>query len=222
MDSIAAFSGAKTLARNCANCGGLFWTVPSKLKLGYGNFCSRACACSVFNSGKKSDEHRAKISRTILALGLCSGENNPNYKHGPSQRNCEYCGVEFSHKAWVNRRFCSKKCSAMSRRLFGEDHPGWKGGIGARKHEHKRMHTKAKQWREAVFAKDGYACAVCGSAKPRIHAHHILEWAKHPDKRYDTSNGVTLCVKHHQELHPGIVLTDTRKYLSKSLIKKEI
>ena len=212
MDKNAVKPDAKTLARNCANCGTLFWAVPSQLKRGHGNFCSRACSCSVFNSGEKSDEHRARISHTIVSLGLCSGENNPNYKHGPSWRNCEYCGTEFVYQSWRIRRFCSRQCAAVVNRKFGEDHPGWKGGIGSKKHEHKRMHTKAKEWREAVFSTDGYRCAVCGSCEPRIHAHHILEWSKYPGRRYDLDNGVTLCVRHHQELHPDVVLTDTRKY----------
>jgi len=216
MSENAGPSDAKTLARNCANCGAIFWAVPSKLKLGHGNFCSIKCATGVFNSGKKSDEHRAKISNTIVSLGICSGENNPNYRRGSLQRSCEYCGAEFSYLAYRPKRFCSRQCSAMVNRMFGEDHPGWKGGIGDEKHEHKRMHTKAKEWRNAVFSNDGYKCAVCGSCKPRIHAHHILEWSKYPDKRYDLNNGVTLCVRHHQELHPNIVLTDTRRFLLSS------
>jgi hypothetical protein len=57
---------------------------------------------------------------------------------------------------------------------------------------------------------------VCGNDKPRIHAHHILEWSEYPDRRYDEDNGITLCLLHHQMLHPNIVLSDTRKYLLKS------
>jgi len=104
----------------------------------------------------------------------------------------------------------------MANRKWGKDHPGWKGGLGCLQHEHKRMHTKAVEWREKVFYNDKYVCAVCGKSKPRIHAHHILEWSKYPDRRYDIDNGITLCVLHHQMLHPDIVLTDTRKYLLKA------
>lgn len=35
------------------------------------------------------------------------------------------------------------------------------------------------------------------SAKKKLQVHHILPWAKYPHLRYEISNGVTLCKKHH-------------------------
>ncbi len=211
------YESSRTLARHCLNCGSVFWVRPDVLKYGFGNFCSQKC-CALFRNTNKSEEHRRKISETIIKKGIVVGENNPNWRGGDRVLSCAECGHDFSFKRSVKREFCSRECAAKNRGRIqsGENHPGWKGGIGAQKHEHKRMHTKAKEWRESIFEKDGYACVVCEKSKPRIHAHHIFGWAKFPELRYDIDNGMTMCVKHHQMFHPGIILTDTRKYFQKA------
>jgi len=211
------YETSKTLARHCLNCVTIFWVKPSILKCGFGNFCSRKCSAEYRESFGKGEEHRRKISETIIREGIVSGRNNPNWRGGNRILFCSECGGEFSFKRSTKRAFCSRQCAAKSRgRYFSkENHPGWKGGIGAQKHVGKRMHTKYFEWRKTIFETDGYKCAVCGNDKPRIHAHHILEWNKYPGRRYDVNNGVTLCVLHHQMLHPNIILTDTRKYLLK-------
>jgi hypothetical protein len=54
-------------------------------------------------------------------------------------------------------------------------------------------------FREAVFARDGYMCVICG--KPAIDAHHILERRlfKPIGGGYKINNGASLCEKHHLE-----------------------
>jgi hypothetical protein len=206
----------KTLARHCVNCSEIFWVVPSRLKYFGGKFCSSKCNAIACNTGVKTDEHRKKISKTLRESGKWAGSENPKYSGGEQVRQCIRCGVDFTVTSIGEKAtHCSKTCAAKDRATFGENHPGWKGGTGKPEHEKKRCHTNYINWRRFVFERDGYSCAVCGGAKPRINAHHILEWSKYPDKRYDVDNGVTLCTKHHQELHPNIVLTDTRKYFLK-------
>jgi hypothetical protein len=53
-----------------------------------------------------------------------------------------------------------------------------------------------KQWRFAVFVRDGFACVQCGAKRP-IQADHIKPYALFEDLRYDVSNGQTLCVPCH-------------------------
>lgn len=53
-----------------------------------------------------------------------------------------------------------------------------------------------KQWRKAVFERDGYHCQFpnCTYNNVRgLQAHHIHPWAQYPELRYEVSNGIVLC-----------------------------
>ena len=56
-----------------------------------------------------------------------------------------------------------------------------------------------KKFRYKVKNRDKRICKWpnCGCRK-RLQVHHILPWAKYPDRRYDISNGITLCKQHHK------------------------
>lgn len=66
-----------------------------------------------------------------------------------------------------------------------------------------RQSSKYRNWRNSVFERDNYTCAMCGMRGGRLNAHHIKSWVSTPDLRYDVENGVTLCtschIKHHRE-----------------------
>ena len=67
---------------------------------------------------------------------------------------------------------------------------------------HDRNSQRYKDWRTAVFMRDGFRCKKCGTRKD-IQAHHIKSWKKNKDFRYLVSNGITLCRKCHLEAHGG-------------------
>ena len=56
-----------------------------------------------------------------------------------------------------------------------------------------------KRWRKKVYVRDGYTCKKCG-AKKKLEAHHIKIWAKHPDLRFEVTNGITLCQTCHKQI----------------------
>jgi hypothetical protein len=80
----------------------------------------------------------------------------------------------------------------------GERHWNWKGGISS---ETARLRQSAeyKVWRDAVFARDRYTCRNCGKRGGALNADHIKTFSRHPDLRFDVSNGQTLCVPCHLE-----------------------
>jgi hypothetical protein len=68
-----------------------------------------------------------------------------------------------------------------------------------------RKSTEYRQWREAVFKKDGYRCVwylgngfKCG-AMDNIEADHIFPFAYFPELRHDVNNGRTYCSYHHKQ-----------------------
>lgn len=56
-------------------------------------------------------------------------------------------------------------------------------------------------WRKSVYERDNFTCQMCGKRGGKIHAHHVVPWAECISKRYDLSNGVTLCQDCHKAVH---------------------
>lgn len=82
----------------------------------------------------------------------------------------------------------------------GKDHWNWKGGITPQ-NQKERNSSQYRRWREAVFARDDYTCQKCGQRGGNLNAHHISAWAKDKGRRFDVSNGITLCSKCHKAIH---------------------
>ena len=90
--------------------------------------------------------------------------------------------------------------------------PGWK--------DRSRESHKVSAWQAKVFHRDNLTCRVCDrnldELMPQnldLHAHHILDWASHPELRYDTNNGLTICDECHYVYHYADQ-NNTYKYLS--------
>lgn len=48
--------------------------------------------------------------------------------------------------------------------------------------------NKMSDWKCKINNKD---------CEGQLEAHHILPWRDHPELRYETNNGITLCHRHH-------------------------
>lgn len=57
------------------------------------------------------------------------------------------------------------------------------------------------EWRTQVFQIDSYSCVKCTQHGGSLEAHHLdaFHWCE--DRRYDTTNGVTLCKTCHADFH---------------------
>lgn len=63
-----------------------------------------------------------------------------------------------------------------------------------------RQSSQYKKWKLNVLKKDNYKCQICGETKNLV-AHHIEPFSKNINRRYDITNGITLCQKCHKEVH---------------------
>lgn len=67
-------------------------------------------------------------------------------------------------------------------------------------------HTpQARKWTKDVYRRDNFTCQDCGERGGRLNAHHIKEWAKYPELRYEADNGITLCEDCHASKHPHLL-----------------
>lgn len=56
-------------------------------------------------------------------------------------------------------------------------------------------------WAQEVKRRDNYVCQLCGAKGVYLHSHHLYSWDIFISKRYDLTNGVTLCQNCHKKFH---------------------
>lgn len=78
--------------------------------------------------------------------------------------------------------------------------PFWKGGISS---QNEITRTKIETAVNPLIRKrDNYCCQNCGNNKSgNLNVHHIFNFAKYPELRYELYNLVVLCVNCHKEYH---------------------
>jgi 5-methylcytosine-specific restriction endonuclease McrA len=70
-----------------------------------------------------------------------------------------------------------------------------------RKNKDHRQTKQYQDWRIKVFERDKYTCQKCEQVGGELNAHHIKLFSTYEDLRYELSNGQTLCVLCHKEVH---------------------
>lgn len=79
----------------------------------------------------------------------------------------------------------------------GKNNSNWKGGITPSLLS-ERTSLEYNKWRDDVYGKDWYTCQCCGQYKNiEKNAHHLYNFSKYDDKKFDIDNGITLCSKCH-------------------------
>jgi len=167
--------------------------------------------CDEDFSVKKAREDRAKYCSRSCAGKDKTGEDASNWQGGGKKEyECEVCSDIFKEWKYKEKRganrFCSKECRVEHREnnndeynfATGEDHGMWEGGI-TEEHRKARASTKYKKWRCAVMERDSFECQLCDS-DDKIQVHHIKKFSDYPDKRYEKSNGICLCVSCHKNV----------------------
>lgn len=180
----------KRVELTCKNCGEIFKIKPYLSE--DRKFCSTEC--------------RDKWQSENIDF---SGDNNPMWNGGKIEVECEVCGdiVKVDPSKAKDRRFCSRKCMAESRK--GENSFFWRGG-------HKRYYgPNWKEQRRKTLERDDYTCQRCGkhNAKYMIEkgkeltVHHkipVSEFKKKENVNYDKMNDldnlITLCKKCHMKI----------------------
>jgi len=190
----------------CFQCGKEITVIKHIFDLFVYHFCDKKC---------KGEWHSEQMK----------GDKNPGYI-GDYKLICSNCNKKFTRGRSRSIKdgqnvFCSKKCEGewSGKYRTGENAPRWEGGITPLLGK-TRNSKKYKEWRTAVFKRDGYVCQECGDhnyigrgSSLRLEAHHIKEFniilkennimslqdAYQCDELWDISNGMTLCLYCHNK-----------------------
>jgi hypothetical protein len=89
--------------------------------------------------------------------------------------------------------------------LVGTLNPRWRFDLTDEdrrnsKLRHYNKNKKLVDWRKSVFTRDKYICDICNK-NGGVNAHHKYSWDIFKDKRYDITNGITLCKACHKIFH---------------------
>lgn len=105
-------------------------------------------------------------------------------------------------KELIKKEYCtkSKKTSKSNFYTFTENFFNCVSFVNLK--EIREANIDYELWRDAIRKKYNNTCQQCGKKTGIMHAHHIKEYAKYPEKRYDISNGILLCEECHKKLHP--------------------
>lgn len=100
------------------------------------------------------------------------------------------CGHEsiITFDTFLNAPNASKRCRACHKHTYHEVPSD-------------RNRTASKDWRKAVYKRDGFRCQACGKQGGDLNAHHLAAYDAVPEKRFDVSNGITLCPSCHTKFH---------------------
>jgi hypothetical protein len=95
-------------------------------------------------------------------------------------------------------------CNKCKAKLFnsGKNSSNWNPNITDEERELKRNTLEYTKWVKTVLARDNYICQCCGKpSNADVEAHHLDGWNWCREKRYDETNGITLCETCHKNFH---------------------
>ena len=139
--------------------------------------------------GHAKDE-AAKSAKLSIAL---MGNQNIRGKHFKRS-------IEDNRKK--SERQNGKPSNALGKHInVREKNPNWILDRSLLVKKQLRNDSAYKEWRMSVWQRDNFKCKIMNSdCLGKIEAHHILGWKDHPELRYQSNNGITLCHAHHPRM----------------------
>lgn len=100
--------------------------------------------------------------------------------------------------------YCSKYCAGKGASMFmsGPNSHRWDRSKTKEDRGRDRKIKGIARWRSSVYGRDNYTCQCCDDNRGgNLQAHHIYNYAEHPELRLAIINGITMCKSCHKEFH---------------------
>lgn len=119
---------------------------------------------------------------------------------------CDCCNKEYETPYYSYNtnnhegRFYCNNCKSKVLNS-GENHCKWDENKTHEKRFAERKLIDNQYFIKKVFKRDNYTCQCCGQYKINIEAHHLDGYDWCIEKRFDETNGITLCGTCHKNFH---------------------
>jgi len=184
--------------KTCPTCNKEFWVRRSLIKRK--RYCSKICSSFIRS---RMCKQCGKIFKPRYDEALyCSRQCFHKSAISRIEIICQTCGKKFTViKSRPYTKFCSKKCQ-MSRPV--NERPNFKHGRFTNKAKPYPYGSKWPTIRKWILERDNHTCRIinCNSHE-NLQVHHISRFDDRKDKdlQNHSDNLVTLCRKHHQNIH---------------------
>ena len=149
---------------------------------------------------KLSESHKGKIPTNLETFkrNRLGKTNSDEWKKFMSEK---FKGRVMSDE-WIEKiRLSSKGRIPWNKGLSfncGPKNPNWIKDRTKLKKFNRQIGTAHKEWVEACKLRDGKRCKLTSKeCAGQLEVHHIHRFSEHPELRYEITNGITLCHRHH-------------------------
>lgn len=145
------------------------------------------------------------INREFSSKKFCCHECSVDNKRGVPLSEEHKLKVKLNHaRHWVGRKLTKEQIEKLTYHSKGNKY-AYKNGTTP---ELRRVRNSWEmlEWKKKIYAKCGFSCSICFCKNKKLNAHHIKEFSKYPELRFDVNNGVALCYECHRAVHSNRVL----------------
>lgn len=171
--------------------------IPDCLKISDGRYCGKHRARLV-RHGDPLYERKPRLCsiENCQSLHLAKGYCNTHYMRLFRNNDVFNLKIYKNHNNKCEKNNCNGKYLAKG--LCGYHYR--LNQFGESPNKYLKMLNMLQEWSKRIKSRDNFSCQICGSNN-KLNAHHILHKSKYPELAYLENNGITLCHKHHVEVH---------------------